>query len=403
MAYDEIPADATIKPSKYIAHVSDQELDDFKQLLRLSKIGPETFENKQEDRRFGLTHAWISKAKQYWEQQFDWRKTEDEINGYPNFIAPFDDRAGGELRVHFVALFSKRRDAIPITLLHGWPGSFLEFLPTLDLLKKKYSPEDLPYHVVVPSLPGYGYSSGPPVSRDWTQQDMARIVDELMVGLGFGSGYVTQGGDIGSYVSRILAVNHEACKAVHLNFSIGTKPDKSASESSLPEHEQKALERSKEFIKTGSAYAFEHATRPATIGLVLSSSPIALLAWIAEKFLAWTDKDPSLDTILSSVTLYWFTSTYPRSLYPYRESTHPNKPSVHGQEDYYIKKPLGYSWFPYDMGAVPRAWMEKSGDLVFWRTHETGGHFAAMEEPEAFLRDVGDFATQVWKTTDTKL
>lgn len=211
MAYDEIPKKATIAPEKFTAHVSDQELDDFKQLLRLSKIGPKTFENLQEDRRFGLSHAWITKAKERWEQGYDWRKTEAEINSHPNFTAPFDDGAGGIVMVHFVALFSKKRDAVPLTLLHGWPGSFLEFLPMLDLLKKKYSPEELPYHVIVPSLPGYGYSSGPPTSQDWGKEDMARIVDALMVSLGL-DGYVTQGGDIGSYVSRILGVDHEACK-----------------------------------------------------------------------------------------------------------------------------------------------------------------------------------------------
>lgn len=146
---------------------------------------------------------------------------------------------------------------------------------------------------------------------------MPRITNKLMSALGFSSGYIAQGGDLGSLVARQSAVRFPECKAFHLNMNIMTPPQNAAD---LPKDdlETKAFPRGKQFQETGSAYAREHGTRTATIGLVLSSSPVALLAWIGEKFLEWTDEDPSLDQILDSVTLYWLTETFARCIYPYR-------------------------------------------------------------------------------------
>jgi microsomal epoxide hydrolase len=144
------------------------------------------------------------------------RKTESHINSFPNYTADITDDDGTTFKIHFVALFSEKKDAVPITFLHGWPGSFLEFLPILSLLKSKYSAADLPYHVIVPSLQGYGYSADSiPKNKNWTKHDSARIINKLMVGLGFGDGYAAQGGDIGSYLTRILAAKYKECKAAH--------------------------------------------------------------------------------------------------------------------------------------------------------------------------------------------
>lgn len=210
MAYDTIPSNASLKPEKFTAHVSDQDLDDFKQLLKLSKLGPKTYENQKPDNYLGISREWLAEAKSHWESQYDWRKTEDRINSFPNYKVQIED-----INVHFVALFSKKKGAVPIALLHGWPGSILEFLATLKILKGKYSEDDLPYHVIVPSLPGYGYSSGPPLDRNYTTEDAARVIDKLMTGLGFSSGYVSQGGDIGSFITRILGAKYDSCKAAH--------------------------------------------------------------------------------------------------------------------------------------------------------------------------------------------
>lgn len=218
MSFADLPAQASLRAKHFKAHVSDEELSDFKQLLKLSKIGPQTYENTVADVKdfthFGISREWLSQAKKYWESSYDWRKTEDRINSYPNFTVQIED-SGFDFGIHFIALFSKKADAAPLLFMHGWPGSFLEFLGTLDVLKKKYKPEDLPFHVIVPSLPGYGYSSGPPTDKNFDMQGIARVMDKLMVGLGFGDGYIAQGGDIGSFVSRVLGATAPSCKAVH--------------------------------------------------------------------------------------------------------------------------------------------------------------------------------------------
>lgn len=208
--YGQLPSGATLKPEKFTAHVSDEELNDFKQILKYSKIGPKTYENLKEDRYFGVSRQWLADSKKYWETQYDWRKTEDRINKFPNFKVKIE-----EIDMHFLALFSKKQGAVPLVLLHGWPGSFLEFLSACEILTKKYTPDNLPFHVVVPSLPGYGYSNGPPLDKDYTVEDMARNIDALMVGLGFGSGYISQGGDIGSFITRVLGAKYDNCKAAH--------------------------------------------------------------------------------------------------------------------------------------------------------------------------------------------
>jgi microsomal epoxide hydrolase len=160
--------------------------------------------------------------------------------------------------------------------------------------------------------------------------------------------------------------------------------------------EQEGLKRMNRFLEYGTAYALEHATRPSTIGLVLASNPLALLAWIGEKFLDWSDVHPPLQAILESVSLYWFTQTFPRSIYTYRERFDPAAGVAHEHPEWRINKPMGYSWFPKEVAPMPRAWVATTGGLVFWREHEQGGHFAAMEQPELLLEDLREFIEQVW-------
>lgn len=338
-------------------------------------------------------------------------KTEARLNGYNHFIAKVaDEQLGQTFDIHFVALFSQARQPVkPIILLHGWPGSFLEFLSMLDLLKDKYSPENLPYHIVVPSLPGYLFSSAPPLDRDFGLRDVARLMDSLMVDhLGFGeSGYIAQGGDVGSRVCRVLAAKYDRCRGTLLNYNRIGKPEGSAGPEALSEEEKAGLERCKWFDSVGTAYAMAHATRPSTIGLVLSSSPIALLAWVGEKFVDWSDpksyppeegtgySTDLMDEVLLSASLYWLTGTPPRCLYSYRETydVGSGKKKWHELPDYHIRAPkkFGFTWFPLDLAPIPKSWIETTGDLVWFHRHEVGGHFAAMEQPAALLGDVEEF------------
>lgn len=214
---------------------------------------------------------------------------------------------------------------------------------------------------------------------------------KLLLSLGFGSsGYLVQGGDIGSLISRVIAATYDECKGMHLNFMfIRYIESKSSPDDKYEAPEQKGLDRMEQFKTKGSAYAMEHGTKPSTIGLVLGSSPIAQLAWIGEKFLAWSDPSttPSVDTILSDITLYWLTGCYPTSIYTYRE----DKVLLH------VDKPVGYSWFPFELAPVPKAWAERTGNLVHFKRHQKGGHFAALEVPETLWADVEEYVKIAWK------
>jgi microsomal epoxide hydrolase len=213
--FSAVPTGAgSLKP--FELRIPEDEITRFKALLALSHISPETWENRQEDGRYGVSRAWLIKAQDVWLHSFNWRLQEARINAVPNFYATVTDERCGRFKVHFAALFSTREDAIPIVFLHGWPGSFLEFLPILTLLKNKYKPDTLPYHVVVPSLPGFAFSTGPPVDQSFGNKDCPRIIDGLMQHLGFGKGYVAQGGDYGALLCNALSSDtFPSCKAQH--------------------------------------------------------------------------------------------------------------------------------------------------------------------------------------------
>ncbi|WPG99507.1 alpha/beta-hydrolase [Acrodontium crateriforme] len=399
--YDQIPTSATLKPTPFKAHVDEKQLSDMKQLLALSPIGPAVFENTSQNqgetlmstpaRKYGMRRDWLANAKEQWLRGFDWRTHEDEINKIPNFMAKVTGDDGIEFDIHFLALFSEKKDAVPLAFYHGWPGSFLEFMKILNILKERYSPKDLPYHVIVPSLPGYAFSSGPPVDVNYTINQASNVLHHLMVGLGFKSGYVSQGGDLGSFIARDQAASYDECKSMHLNMcgiSATTKTD------GLPmtKAEKAATERGGEFMAQGFAYAMEHGTRTGTIGLALSASPLAMLSWIGEKFLEWSDEDPSVDEILQSVSLYWLTDTFPRCIYPYRGIADGSRPPPP-----FIEKASGYSFFPKEIVPRARSVAEQTMNLVAFSAHERGGHFAALERPQDLLEDVEKWIALVWK------
>ncbi|KAI2620682.1 Alpha/Beta hydrolase protein [Hypomontagnella submonticulosa] len=405
--YAKLPAGVTLDVKPFKAHVAEEKLQHFKKLLELSPIGPAVFENTNAGRKYGMQREWLANAKEQWLSSFDWRQHENRINSFPNFKATVEDAGGNAIEIQFLALFSEKPDAIPIAFFHGWPGSICEFLDILDILKQKYTPGSLPYHVIVPSLPGYAYSSGPPVGVDYGVDIAAGAMNNLMVGLGFGSGYLAQGGDLGSFVSRILAMNYDACKGMHVNM-MAMPPPGTSDDHPADELEKKALSKATEFVDTGNAFLLEQGTRPATIGLALSASPLAMLSWIGEKILEWTDEDPPLEKILESVTLYWLTDTVPRAMYHNRGAGNPNeKPKIARTSVVTkltslklprVEKPCGYSLFAHEIVPAPKSWAEKSCNLVSYNQHESGGHFAAMEKPNELLADVEEYI-RVWKAT----
>ncbi|RMZ86615.1 hypothetical protein DV736_g6159, partial [Chaetothyriales sp. CBS 134916] len=401
LPFSKLPVGASLSSiSPFTISFPDSDLKHLQDLLKLTPVPSPSYENSLPDsqRRFGIRRDWLIKAKTQWETDFDWRKVESKLNLFPQYKAKVKDQLG-EFDVHFVALFSDKADAIPLFLFHGWPGSFLEFIGILTLLKERYTPATLPYHIIVPSLPGFTFTklpADPLIGFD--NPDAGRVFNTLATELlGFKS-YIVQGGDIGARVARAMGTNYAACKAVHLNFCGSMPPSTSGKikDEDVSDAEMEGLKRAEQWMATGRAYALEHATRPATIGIALSSSPVALLAWVGEKFLDWTDKDPSIQTILEAVTLYWLTHCAHTNLWAYWQTLRPDAKTVDHPSSY-IHKPFGYSYFPRELMPVPIAWVRTTGDLVHVNIHTSGGHFAALEEPVTLWADVEDFIKAVWK------
>lgn len=324
------------------------------------------------------------------------RSVEDELNAFPQYKATVVED-GVRYEVHFLALFSQKADATPVLFSHGWPGSILEFVPMLQLLAEKYTPATLPHHVIVPSLTGYGFSSPPPVDRPFTGAVQAAIFDGLMRGLGFGAengGYLAQGGDVGSFVVRIMT-KFDSCNGVHVNFFplLGKKVDTNG----LDKVDQAAVARSNMWSGFGTGYLVEQATKPGTIGAVLESSPIAVLAWIGEKLAYAKARDP-MHFLLAEVSLYWFTGTAATCLWFYRSGSGAgvakDGPSVAFAPSR-IEKPFGYSQFVEEIYPTPISVVKPLVNLVWSKRHLTGGHFAALERPDAIWEDVVDFAKAV--------
>lgn len=275
--YANLPLGRTLDIRPFKAQVDQSKLNHLKQLLSLSPIAPVTFENTYAGRRFGIEHQFLKNAKETWLNDFDWRKHEDRINSFPNFKTVVTDPKGNVLDIQFLALFSENPDAVPIAFFHGWPGSICEFLDILDLLRERYSPGELPYHVIVPSLPGYAYSTGPAVDVDYSVELAAEAMSRLMIGLGFGAGYLVHGGDLGSFVSRYLTLHDDSCKGMHVNMS--TMPPVDEIQHNMSDSEKAVLQKAAEFLDTGNAFNLEQGSRTATIGFVLGASPLALLSW----------------------------------------------------------------------------------------------------------------------------
>ncbi|KAK2031070.1 epoxide hydrolase [Colletotrichum zoysiae] len=391
-AFGSLPSGVLKTPEKFTLRVPDRDVDELKQLVGLAKIAPETFYNQQKDGRFGINRDWLIGARDAW-LKFDWRKHEDRINSFPNFTAKVDNAEWGTVDIHFAALFSKREDAQPIILLHGWPSSFMEFFPVFDLLMKKYTPETLPYHVIAPSLPGHDLSAKSlPVDLEPMLGVATDCLHQLMLDLGFGGGYTAHGGDTGSYVARFMSMK-KGCKAFHLNM-LRAQGEEAGNVEELPPHEAEHLQRANEWSTRGSFYFMLHGTRPATCGLAFSTSPVALLAWIGEKYQEWADKrNPiPLETILEVVSLYWFTDTYAGSIFSYIEVVEGLTSGRRKHIPTSKEIPMGYSAWKADLAFMPKEWTEKAyPNLKLYRWHDKGGHFPGHEVPELMLQDLEDF------------
>ncbi|MXO61578.1 epoxide hydrolase family protein [Qipengyuania oceanensis] len=314
----------------------------------------------------------------YWRDSYDWRRCEAELNALGQHVTEIDG-----LAVHFLHVRSSRADAMPLLITHGWPGSVVEFLDVIPLLTE---PEDgQPFHVIAPSLPGFGFS-GKPEQTGWGVETIATAWAELMRRLGY-ERWVAQGGDWGSAVTTAIGAQApEGCIGIHVNMPIGSPtPEEMANPS--PE-ELKALMALKHYQDWDSGYSTQQKTRPQTVGYGLVDSPVGLAGWILEKMWAWTDNSGSpydalsKDRILDNIMLYWLPATGASSARLYWESF-----SKFGEGQVAI--PAGASQFPREIIPAPRKWAERRyTHLVYWNDLPKGGHFAAWEQPELFAGEL---------------
>lgn len=321
----------------------------------------------------------------HWANRYDWRRCERRLNALPHYLTEIDG-----LPIHFIHVRSPHPNALPLLITHGWPGSVLEFLdcigPLTEPEKHGGDPADA-FHLVIPSLPGYGFS-GKPSGTGWTVEKIACAWAVLMERLGY-SRYVAQGGDWGSAVTRAMASQKPAglC-AIHLNMVVvfpGAGEDCSDPEA------REAIAVADEHKRSGLGYSTQQSTKPQTLAYSLADSPVGQAAWIYEKLHAWTDNGSRAedaidrDAILDLITLYWLTGTGGSSARLYWESFR----SAFGSEP--IDIPVACSIFPQEMRRPPRRWAERVfSNIIYWNRPERGGHFAAFEQPEIFTRELRD-------------
>jgi pimeloyl-ACP methyl ester carboxylesterase len=376
-----IMADA-IKPF-HIA-VGDAVLDDLKSRLRRTRW-PEA--ELVDDWSQGAPLKWIREVCRYWAEDYDWRRREARLNRFAQFTSAIDG-----LDIHFLHVRSPHPQAMPLIITHGWPGSVVEFHKVIEPLANPTAhggnAADA-FHVVCPSLPGFGFSAKP-TATGWGVDRIAAAWAALMQRLGYPR-YGAQGGDWGSAVTSSLgAQDPQHCAGIHITLAMASRPKVDGEPT--PE-EARALKGIKHYQDLDSGYSKQQSTRPQTLGYGLTDSPAGQAAWILEKFWAWTDCDGhpenilGRDELLDNVMLYWVSATAASSARLYWESFGPGRRAAR-----LVTVPTGVAVYPKEIVPPVRRWMEAGyTDIRHWREMPKGGHFAAFEQPELFVDDVRTF------------
>lgn len=363
-----------IKP--FILAIPQSQLDDLNQRIDLTRW-PE--KEAVSDWSQGTPLVALQDLLAYWRSGYDWRRCEARLNALGQFKTEIDG-----LEVHFLHIRSPHAGAMPLIMTHGWPGSVIEFMGVIEGLTNPADPAQA-FDLVLPSLPGFGFS-GKPAATGWGVERIGRAWGTLMARLGY-TRWVAQGGDWGSAVTTAIGVQRlDGCAGIHLNMPIGRPtPEDLANPDAA---DLKALGALKHYQDWDSGYSTQQRTRPQTVGYGLVDSPAGLAGWIFEKKWAWTDNAGSpfdalsRDQILDNIMLYWLPATGASSARLYWESFGSFAP----QE---IDLPVAVSAYPKEILPTPRKWAERSyKNLIHWGEMERGGHFAAWEQPEAFVSEL---------------
>jgi pimeloyl-ACP methyl ester carboxylesterase len=340
----------------------------------------------------GVPLDYLKALAEYWTTTYDWRRYEALLNEFPQFTTPIDGQ-----KIHFLHVRSPEPQALPLIVTHGWPGSIVEFLdiigPLTDPAAHGGDPADA-FHVVAPSIPGFGFS-GPITETGWDTARVARAWAELMSRLGY-TRYGAQGGDTGALVSPQLGrIDTGHVVGVHVNNLLTFPSGQPGEMDDLNDAEHKRLELMQRWQNEMSGYAILQSTRPQTLAYALTDSPVGQLAWVVEKFKEWTDPAAKLpedavdrDRLLTDVTLYWLTATAGSSANIYYEGA-----KSWGQTSEPSGVPTGVAVFPMDITIKNIA--EREHNIVHWSEFDRGGHFAAMEAPDLLIDDVRMFFRQL--------
>jgi pimeloyl-ACP methyl ester carboxylesterase len=379
----------------YDVDIPQEDLDDLRR-----RIAATRWPTKElvADRSQGVQLATIQELARYWTTDYDWRKVEAKLNALPQFTTEIDGVA-----IHFIHVRSPHEDALPLIMTHGWPGSVIELLDTVGPLTDPTAHGGTPgdaFHLVLPSLPGYGFSSEP-AELGWDASRTARAWGELMHRLGY-TRYVAQGGDVGALVTDLMGRQAvEGLVGYHLSLltAVLAVGDQLPKES---EQERAAAEAVATFREDGFGYFLEMATRPQTIGYSLLDSPVGLAAWMLDHDTdsyykisrAFVDGEPvgnlTRDNIVDNITLYWLTGTAASTARSYWEDARALAASLaSGQAPPAVTVPVGFTTFPGEIWASPRSWVEAVyPDLAYFNEVDKGGHFAAWEEPDLFAAEM---------------
>ena len=383
--------DATVRPFRI--EVPQGEVDDLRHRLTSARWPREIDRTRWAD---GITVDAMRGLVEHWRDGYDWRAEEASINRFAQVVTEIDGQ-----RLHAVHRPSPRAGAQPLVLLHGWPSTVVEFRRVIDELAEPQDPDLAAFHVIAPSLPGFGFS-GPLRERGWGATRMARAIAELVRRLGYDR-YLAHGGDAGYQVAGALArVDTARVTGIHLNLGGVGLAGAHRADPPTDDLEARALERYADYLRDGSAYALLNATRPQTVAYALADSPIGQLAWIAEKFLAWADpaSPVPVDDVLTTASIYWFTETAASSARLYGEEYTPNRAPGTGPalERTYVDVPTAVSSFPGEIVPPVRRWAEERYRIVRWTEQPAGGHFSALERPDLLIDALRGFAAQLQAT-----
>jgi pimeloyl-ACP methyl ester carboxylesterase len=372
--------------TEFKCHVPQAAIDDLKFRIVQTRWTDEIIDSGWQ---YGANLSYIKELADYWVDKFDWRKVENEINQYPNYITEIDG-----IKIHFLHIKGKGKISVPLIITHGWPGSFLEMNKLIIPLT---TDPECSFDLIIPSIPGFGFSQkiNTPDCNLWFIGDLwSKLIKEL--------GYekvLAQGGDFGAGISTALAVRHPAnMLGLHLNYIEGSYFPFLPRAEKLTEEEIQFQKSAEDWSAMEGAYSHQQRTKPLTLAYGLNDSPVGLCAWIVEKFYSWSDCNGNIesvftkDELLSNVSLYWFTETIHSSVRLYNEDS---RAPLHFSKNDFINTPVGIARFHKEEPFPPRKFIERGYNIQHWTDIPEGGHFAAMEQPILLANDIIKFAKKL--------